>query len=152
MSPLTKALLGAALTLPLVAFVAGALTTPEPVDDDRSRPVIIGRVSDDDASAPDDDGPTPDDGDGVRGGRNGATDDRGAGQGGVGSDGLDDVAPDDQDDGPTDDGDPSPRVVIPPPRNLDDGDDDGDDDDDNADADDSEGGSGGGSGGASGDD
>jgi hypothetical protein len=46
MPPTGKALLASALTLPLVAFVAGMLASPDPVDPDRSRPVIIGRVSD----------------------------------------------------------------------------------------------------------
>jgi len=47
MSPMGKGLLASALTLPLVAFVAGVLASPNPVDPDRSRPVIIGRVNDD---------------------------------------------------------------------------------------------------------
>ncbi len=42
-----KGLLASALTLPVAAFVAGVFTSPDPVDPGRSRPVIIGRVSDD---------------------------------------------------------------------------------------------------------
>ena len=112
MSSLTKALLASALTLPLVAFVAGVLAAPDDVDPDRSRPVIIGKVDDDSGQegpgdrAPDGDRP-------------------GSGRG---------------DNGPGDDSDDDSRdgrpftVVKPAPRDLDDDEDGGDDDnDDNTD-------------------
>ena len=115
MSPIGKGLLASALTLPLVAFVAGVLASPDPVDPDRSRPVIIGRVNEDPpavkpAQAP----PTPDDG-----------------RKGAGSGGADDTD-DTDDDGPVDDDtlDPPDTAVTPQPRHVDGDDGDGDDDDD----------------------
>jgi len=120
MSATGKALLASALTLPLVAFVAGVLTAPDPVDPDRSRPVIIGRISDDrptDDRAPDrsdrEDRPVV-----TRPDRRGD---------------------DDRDDDADDADDQPDRVVTPPPRDLDDdGEDDGADDGDDDDDDDSD--------------
>ena len=111
MSPTGKALLASALTLPLVAFVAGMLASPDPVDPDRSRPVIIGRVSDDTPA----DKPTraPD-----------ARDDARTGSGDDDGDDRDDGAPGE------DSVDPPGTVVTPQPRNVDGDDDDGDDDED----------------------
>ncbi|QBR91571.1 hypothetical protein [Nocardioides euryhalodurans] len=126
MSATTKTLLAAALTLPLVAFVAGVLASPAEVEDDRSRPVIIGRVSDDSGVR----SPGPDGGRDDRDDRT-AREDR-------------DDRRDDDDDGPTgDDGSEDPpeapatepfTVVTPAPRDLDGDDDGGDDDDDDGDA------------------
>jgi len=133
MSPLGKGLLASALTLPLVAFVAGVLASPESVNPDRSRPVIIGRVNDDqptDKQTP----PPPRE-------RKPSPEDKPRGEP---RDEPRDPAGDDADDGP-DDGrgddvtDDQPyTVVTPPPRDLDDDDDDGDDDRDD-DTDDREG-------------
>ena len=103
MSPLGRGLLASALTLPLVAFVAGVLASPDPVDPDRSRPVIVGRVSDD--SQPEKPTPAPRE-------RQDDSDDR-------------DDEQDDQQDDRTDD--QPGTAVSPPPRYVDDGDDDGDD-------------------------
>jgi hypothetical protein len=122
MSPTGRALLASALTLPLMAFVAGALAAPDPVDPDRSRPVIIGRVSDD---APGDK-PTraPDD---TR---------QGAGDDGDDVDDRDDTDDRDDDGEPGQESvDPPGTVVTPQPRNVD-GDDDGRDDDQDHDGDD----------------
>ena len=136
MSATTKTLLVAALTLPLVAFVAGVLTSPAEVEEDRSRPVIIGRVSDDDSGVR---SPRPDDGRDDREDRRAREDrdDRTA------REDRDDRR-DDDDDGPTgDDGSEDPpeapatepfTVVTPAPRDLDGDDDGGDDDDDDGDA------------------
>lgn len=119
MSSMTKALLAAALTLPLVAFAAGVLASPDDVDPDRSRPVIIGQV-DGDSGRPGPRGQGPDDGrqpdDGPDDDTDDDTDDRG---GPPGDDATDDRPP---------------TVVQPAPRDLDDDEDGGDDDnDDNTD-------------------
>ncbi len=134
MSSLTKALLASALTLPLVAFAAGVLASPDDVDPDRSRPVIIGKVDDDsgqqgprerapdEVRQPDRQDPPPRDDDGP-------------------DDGPDEDADDGNDDGrdgpPADaTDDRAPNVVPPAPRDLDDDEDGGDDDnDDNTDDD-----------------
>lgn len=138
MTTLTKSLLGAALTVPLVAFVAGVLAAPEPVQDDRSRPVIIGRVSEDDTE-PQQDHHQPDDnrdrdpaGSGGDDTEGGAGDPTGGSAGGPA-------------DGPTDDrsGEGPAAPITPAPRYLDDDDDGGHDDggdDDDGDTDDSSGG------------
>lgn len=47
MTPGSLRVLTCVLTLPLVVFVADAVAALDPVDPDRSRPVIIGDVSDD---------------------------------------------------------------------------------------------------------
>ena len=54
MPRLATSLLVAALTLPLVAYVAGVMATPEDPAPDRSRPVIIGNVDDDRGEGSDD--------------------------------------------------------------------------------------------------
>lgn len=116
MSSLGKGLLASAVALPLVAFVAGVLAAPAPVDPDRSRPVIIGRVSEDAPPAT----PTP---------TSSSPDRR------QGTDGDDDRS-DDPDDVPTEDAPTNPpgTAVTPQPRYMDgddgDRDDDGDDDTD----------------------
>ena len=124
MSPLGKGLLASALTLPLVAFVAGVLASPDPVDPDRSRPVIIGKVNDDKPAEDPTQTPPPEEkppGDKPR------DEPRGPGGDDSGDDGDDGP-----DDGPDDDDtDDQPyTVVTPPPRDLDDDDDDVDDVDD----------------------
>ena len=118
MSPLTRALLGAALTLPLVAFVAGTLSTG-PEGPARPRPVIL----QDDGSAENpplrDDRPRrdrPDDDRRDDGRRGDDADDR-----------IGDNARDREDE--DDDDDDDPEVVLPPPTQLDDHEDDGGDDD-----------------------
>jgi len=108
MSSLTKAFLASALTLPLVAFVAGVLAAPDDVDPDRSRPVIIGKVDDD------------------------------SGQEGLGDRAPDEGRPGAPrgDNGPGDDSDDDStdgrgfKVVTPAPRDLDGNEDGGDDDND----------------------
>lgn len=127
MSPLVKGLLATALTLPLVAFVAGVLASPDPVNPDRSRPVIIGNVNEDVPTENPSKAPP--------------TREAGRPNGGAGPDDRDD-RDDRGDDGP--DGgvneDPPYTVVTPPPRDLDADDDDDDDDGDDDDDDDSDGG------------
>jgi hypothetical protein len=118
MSPIAKTLLAGVLTLPLVAFAAGLLVAPAEVDPDRSRPVIIGNLSDDG----EDDGASretgPQDADRVRDDRDGDRGDR-----------RDDRRED-----------PPYTVVTPPPRDLDDDDggDDGDDGGEDRDEDDTD--------------
>lgn len=112
MSPIGKGLLASALTLPLVAFVAGVLAAPDAVDPDRSRPVFIGKVNDEE--------PTH---------RSTRERSRETPPGGG------DQAPgpeDEPDEDPEDDipDDQPYTVVTPPPRDLDDDEDGGDDDDD----------------------
>lgn len=107
MSPLTRTLLAAALTLPLVALVAGVLAAPDRAEQDRTRPVIIGRVSEDDATAPPE-RRRPD--------RDRAPDRQ-----------RDDDVPERPPE------DPPFTMVTPAPRDLDDEDDGGDDDDDGGD-------------------
>jgi hypothetical protein len=119
MSPLTKSLLVAALTLPLAAFVAGVLSAPEDFEEDRSRPVIIGRVSDDDQAVREE---TDRDDHRDRKQRQDRDDGR-------------DRDTDDRPDGPSR-GTDSFTVVTPVPRDLDDDDDGVDDDDDGGDTDD----------------
>ena len=127
MSSLTKAFVATALTLPLVAFAAGVLASPDDVDPDRSRPVIIGEVDDDsgqqgprerapdEVRQPDRQDPPPRDGDDP----DDDADDGDGGRGGPPADATDDRAP---------------NVVPPAPRDLDDDEDGGDDDnDDNTD-------------------
>ena len=128
MSSLTKALLASALTLPLVAFAAGVLASPDDVDPDRSRPVIIGKVDDDSGQQPPRER-APDEG------RKAEPQDPPQDD-----DGPDDDADDDTDDGrgapPADDAtdDRASTSVPPAPRDLDDDEDGGDDDnDDNTD-------------------
>ena len=133
MSSLTKAMLASALTLPLVAFAAGVLASPDDVDPDRSRPVIIGKVEDDsgrqgprkrapdEVRQPDRQDPPPRDDDGPDDGPDDDADDDNDndGRGGTPADATDDRAP---------------NVVPPAPRDLDDDEDGGDDDnDDNTD-------------------
>lgn len=126
MSSLTKALLASALTLPLVAFAAGVLASPDDVDPDRSRPVIIGKVDDDSGRpaprerAPDE-GRQPDRQDPPSGDDDGADDD--TDDDGGGAPPADDATDDRQS-----------TVVPAAPRDLDDDEDGGDDDnDDNTD-------------------
>ena len=121
MSPMLKALLASALTLPLVAFVGGVLAAPDDVDPDRSRPVIINRM-DDDPSDGDTFAPTPTDEE-----PDGVTREPGDDQS------RDDGSDDDQSRGGSPGGggltdDRSRPAAPPPPRDLDDDEDGGDDD------------------------
>ncbi|HYH34489.1 MAG TPA: hypothetical protein VD814_04990 [Nocardioides sp.] len=121
MRPLAKALLGAALTLPLVALVAGALLSPGPVERDRARPVIIGEVG---AGDLDEARPQRGERPGTRGGR----------PGGPRGESADEstTQPGRDDDDPTERDEPFP-VVTPAPRDLDDDEGGGGDDDDDGD-------------------
>lgn len=120
MSPLGKGLLASALTLPLVAFVAAVLASPDPVDPDRTRPVIIGQVNEDQTGEDRD--------------QNSSREDRPQGDRKRGPGDGSDPGPrprrtpvDEPNDDPPD---PPSSPVVPPPRQVDGDDDDGDDGDD----------------------
>ena len=129
MSPLSKGLLASALTLPLVAFVAGVLASPDSVDPDRSRPVIIGKVNEDNSADEPTEGPTQSPPREERPPPQDEQPDEPRAPTGDDND-------DNPDDGPGDDvtDDQPYTVVTPPPRDLDDDDGDGDDNDDDDDS------------------